>query len=259
MMARRKKGAAPVEEFCRIVRGAHAVLAREDCAETVAEALVDGKGCTPFEGGGRGALCRFAIPGGHGIIRVYRRGGVVRHFLRESYVLANRPLREFRVHRYVEQEGLPVPPLLGVCWRRKGALLGGAIATEEVPALDLGTHVAECAGPHDDLMRACGALVRQMHALGVWHADLQVGNILVAPSEPLLLDFDNAQRKTALSLRSRARNLLRFRRSLEKNGLELGLFEPFCVGYGVDSLPGWLQRAYRAKGKLSDLASGKDA
>src|SRR5690606_2508619 len=63
--------------------------------------------------GGRGGLRRIETPMGPAIVRTYRRGGFLRHFVKETY-LRNRPIKEFRVHLEAHRRGVPVPEVLGV-------------------------------------------------------------------------------------------------------------------------------------------------
>ncbi len=245
--------------FTKMSLQSQRVWAWEEQAETIAEALVDGAGCEAVSEAGRGAVYRFAYPGGHGIVRRYVRGGLVRFILNDAFLLVNRPLREFGLHLRVQQAGLPVPRLLGVCWKRSGALVRGAIATEALPAENLYEFLSGGPASPEEALFQCGGLIRRMHDLHVWHADLQIKNILVGEGGPWLIDFDNAVRRPHLSPLLRARNLLRLRRSIQKNGLPLDYFKPICEGYGVDALPEWLSRIYDVKGRISDLSgiSGK--
>lgn len=229
---------------------------RAEWADCIAAALFDGAGCAAFGPGGRGALRRFAYEGGHGIIRKYRRGGVIRHFLAETYLLDNRAERELAITGYLLEKGLPVPMPLGAYWERRGLFYRGSIATHQLDAAGLCDYLGAHPGTSFEVMRHTGECIRRMHDLGVWHADLQVHNILVTPQQQIyLIDFDKAHRQPNLSNTQRARNLLRFKRSLDKNNLPAELFQPLCEGYGIHSLPAWLARAYRIKAKLSDLAS----
>jgi len=229
-------------------------LVREEWADAVAGALLEGRGCAPAGQGGRGALLRFEYPGGTGLIRRHLRGGVARHILRDAYLLHNRPLRELRLHAALYDEGLAVPQPLGAAWVRRGACFRGAIATAEVDAVDLRARGRSHGAAEAVLLRECGRLIRRMHDLGVAHADLQAGNILVGAEGPYLIDFDKAARRARLGRVQRARNLFRLRRSLEKNGLPADYFRLICEGYGPESLPAWVGHAYRVKGKLADLA-----
>ena len=243
--------------FKKIRREARSALVRADYGEALAGALIEGEGCTPLNSAGRGTVMRFDYGGGVGVVREYLRGGVVRHLLRDAYLMANRPLREFRVHRHVEEAGLSVPELLGVCWEWRGPFVQGAIATGYVEGLDLEHILGEAEELPRELLGRCGVLIREMHDLGVWHADLQVRNILVSEEKPVLIDFDGAVLRRRLSDMQRARNLLRLRRSIEKNGLPLDAFRAVCDGYGDVAFPAWLDRLYRAKASVSDILQGR--
>ncbi|HOV73925.1 MAG TPA: lipopolysaccharide kinase InaA family protein [Candidatus Hydrogenedentes bacterium] len=259
-----------MDGFVFIREGRKTACVCEEGASIVAGALLHNIGCEPAERGGRGRLGRFAWKNGHGLIRTYRRGGLARHLPGDLFFLQNRALRELEIHRFVFANGLSVPEPLGACWHRAGLWFGGAIATREIDAADLAERLEtmtrqgarapdECVAQDDlaELMHSCGRLFRQMHDLGVFHADLHVGNVLVGANGPLILDFDKAFIVPRLSRIQRARNLFRFRRSLEKRGFPPPLFEMVCEGYGPAVLPGWMSRLYRTKGRLSDWASGR--
>ncbi len=238
-------------------RGIQQALVQEQWADVLADALLDGEGCDPVEKFGRGALSRFSYAQGTGLVRRYLRGGIIRFFMRDAYVLVNRPLRELRIHAYLFESGLRVPAPLGACWERRGLLIRGALATHEIAAVDLLAYLKRQPTETDEMLAQCGALIREMHDRDVFHADLQVKNILCAEEGPYLIDFDNARRVRCLTRVQRARNLFRLRRSFEKNGLPLSGFEALMEGYGHAALPVWLGAIYRAKGKLSDRAAGR--
>ena len=261
--------------FVRFVEGRRTALVLEDGGEEIRAALLEGAGCVPLETEGRGRLLRFPYKGGYGLIRTYLRGGVVRHFLKDRYLLDNRPFRELALHSYAYEKGLSVPKPLGVCWERNGPWFRGAIAAIEVDAINLldylrtvGSNSCSTVGQSDrsdtsdrsDLeatLRDCGLLIRRMHDLGIWHADLQLRNILVGVEGPLLIDLDKARVRGSLGSWRRARNLLRLRRSFQKWDLPDVHFQRLCHGYGMEELPALLDRLYRAKGVLSDVLSGR--
>jgi 3-deoxy-D-manno-octulosonic acid kinase len=222
-------------------------------ADSLAAALLDGLGCVSAGEGGRGSLVRFAYPEGAGIIRRYRRGGVLGQVIAEGFVLVNRPLQEFELLCWLFEQELPVPPPLGVMWERRGPVVTGAIATEALNAVNLLDWLQNQPDHPEAVLRDCGALIRCMHDLGVWHADLQVANVLVAENGLYLIDFDKARRIPDLSEFSRMRNLLRFRRSLEKRGFPSKYFDSILDGYGALAQRPWLDRTYRLKGRLSDV------
>lgn len=247
-----------VNHFTQIKRNGKTALVDKQYADVVADALLDGEGCTPLDVGGRGTVLRFAYPGGRGIIRPYRRGGLIRHVMRDTYLLSNRPLHEFKIHLELLKKGLSLPPLLGVTWERRGLFVRGALATHALEAQTLLAWLGDTRAETKRVLHACGATIRKMHELHVWHADLQLGNILIENGTPYLIDFDNARILQNLSPLLRGRNLLRLKRSFEKNNVDLQHFQTLCAGYGIDALPTWLGKLYQAKGKVSDIASRRN-
>ena len=163
--------------------------------------------------------------------------------------------------------GFTAPEPLGAVWERNGIWLRGALATREIEAEDLAHAVRKSGSLPTELLRRTGETLRQMHELGVYHADLNARNILLGRNGVYVIDFDNARDlmcgprghggQNGLSAMACARNLLRLRRSIDKLGLPARVFDLICEGYGTASLPAWLDYLYRWKGVLSDLASGR--
>lgn len=226
--------------------------------ESISAALFGGEGCEAARVGGRGGAQRFHYGDGSGIVRPCRRGGLVRRLIRDSYVFVNRPRREWLAHVFLFERGLRVPEPLGVYWERRGICFRGAVSTREIDgAATLAEYVAKSDDSRKATLEQVGTLVRMMHDFGVFHGDLQVGNILVGPDSPYLIDFGNARRYARLSPLQRARDLLRFRRSLVKNGIARDVYDSICGGYGGFRPPAWLSWGYRLKGTLSDWIAGR--
>ncbi len=245
-----------VDAFVRVDQGRQAALVHPEYREAVSEALLNGAGCEAVETGGRGGMSRFSYDGGTALIRPYRRGGVVRHFLGDVYWFVNRPRRELEVHLEAEARGLSVPKVLGVCWTQSGFRFRGRIATDELDAVDLLEFVRNPSGDHGEVLQQCGRAIREMHDAGILHRDLQVRNILIKEGQPYLIDFDNARTGSVSSLQH-GRNLLRLRRSMEKNHVPGQHFEWLCEGYGGQPFTGWLSLLYRVKGYTSDLLAAR--
>ena len=223
-------------------------LVHPDHQDPVSAALLTGEGCEPTTVKGRTRLMRFPYPDGHGLVRAYTRGGVVRHFLKDTYPFVNRPLLELKILCYLHEKVLPVPLPLGVCWEQTPLGYRGALATQELSALPLVDYLGDTDEDPKEVLAQCGKRIRTMHELGVFHADLQVRNILVSLDGIYLIDFDNARKAQSLGRHQRARNLLRLRRSIEKNRMASHVFDEICAGYGEIQIPAWLSMLYTLRG-----------
>jgi 3-deoxy-D-manno-octulosonic acid kinase len=204
------------------------VMVRADLADTAGSWLVGRPlalpaGSAPLAGG-RGATWRVTLPGGvSAVLRRYRRGGAVARLLGETYLgFVERPFRELVVTEAARQRGVAAPEVLAA--RVEGRVAyGGALVTAEIPgAITLfeALRVAPDGARRQTLATAAGRVVGCMHRAGVWHADLNLTNLLVgavgAP-DVTVLDFDRARLTTGpLRSRARRRNLARLARSLRK-------------------------------------------
>lgn len=204
--------------------------------------------------GGRGEVTQLTVVKDRFVLRKFRRGGIMR-FLGDRY-LRNRAKAEFDLTRKLFEAGLPAPEPAGVAWRRSGIFLRGLLITRWLEGQDLDQFLR--ASADEAILGQVGSLMRRIHDAGVYHADLQVKNVRLTPQGPVLLDFDNARlHARPLPPLLRARNLLRFARSLEKNGLSRHYFVSILAGYGPVQIPRWLQFTYTIKGRLSDALSGR--
>lgn len=246
---------SPPLAFARV---AGAVLRREHAGE-LEEAIRQLDSLEQVAVGGRGVLWRFIYRDGAALIRRYRRGGVAAGLMPRDFILLNRPLAELRTHHYAYRQGLPVAEPLGAVWghpargRREGFYVSREL--QGVSLLDALTQRPENMEP---LLKEAGRVIRAMHDAGVFHGDLNGGNVFVdATDKAYLLDFDKAYVEWPLKAGKRARNLLRFRRSLAKNGHGDEMFERVLAGYGGVEWPLWLDWCYRIRGDLSDRLSGR--
>ena len=174
--------------------------------------------------GGRGAAHRLRLPGGiAAVLRFYRRGGWLARLVRESYVGSMaRPFRELAVTAEARRRGVAAAEVLAA--RVEGWLTyRGAIVTAEVPEA---VPVIEALREATDerrraLATAVARVVADMHRAGVFHADLNLTNLVArgVPAGPdvTILDFDRARvGRAPLRARARERNLRRLARSLRK-------------------------------------------
>ncbi|MCB5362147.1 3-deoxy-D-manno-octulosonic acid kinase [Pusillimonas sp. CC-YST705] len=169
--------------------------------------------------GGRQAAWFVAGPFGEGVLRHYRRGGLVAKVLKEHYFWLGagrtRSFQEFAIMDWMHARALPVPGVIAAaCWRQ-GLVYRAAIIVQRL--LDV-TPVAKKLAHADAVAQA----VRAMHDAGVWHADLNAFNILLDKSgKAWLIDFDRAKHQF-MTRELRQNNLLRLRRSLIKVAGEAG-------------------------------------
>ncbi len=184
---------------------------------------VDGE---PWTRGGRGATWALAVDDGtRAVLRWYRRGGALRHLVRDRYFgWRPRPLTELLTTETARRHGVPAVEVLAVrVDRLGGGFYRGAIVTREIERAETLAEVVlrrpqapERAATIDAVARA----VSTMHDRGVHHRDLNAANILVQRDGDRiavhLIDFDRATIRAAVTPRQRRYALRRLERSLAK-------------------------------------------
>jgi tRNA A-37 threonylcarbamoyl transferase component Bud32 len=205
------------------------VVARDDLRDAVVRALLD---ATPeivdgelLNRAGRGATWAITLAGdGRAVLRWYRRGGVLRHFIRDRYFgWRPRPLAELVLTAEARRRGIAVPEVLGVRVDRVPGGYRGAIVTREIAGAEtLGDVVRR--DPRGDeraaIVAGVARAVRVMHDRGLHHRDLNVGNILLSRARGTVdvhvIDLDRARLRDRVARRARRRALRRLARSLAK-------------------------------------------
>lgn len=172
----------------------------------------------PVMVGGRAAAWFVRAGSFDAVLRHYRRGGLVAKFVQNRYLWSGfektRSSVEFDLLRTLWRAGLPVPRPLGAAAWRHGLTYRAALLTEQIPGAQPLAHAKDAA-----LWKHAGAVIAAMHRFGVWHADLNVFNVLFDPAGKLwLIDFDRG-RLGKLTPGQRAENLSRLLRSLKKLSL----------------------------------------
>ncbi len=221
-------------EFVRVERGRRVALVHPDFIPQVSNALLDGAGAWSSDLAGRVDLLQVSTPTGDVLIREYLRGGMVARFLRDAYVLDNRPRRELEAHSHAWRSGVPTVMPVGAMWINLGLAYRGAYATLRADAVDLLNYLQSHSDPDPALLASCGNAICAMHRAGLYHADLQLKNILVGGREGFIIDFDNA-RVATVTPHMAARNLARLRRSFVKRGLALNTFDAIAEAYHKSS------------------------
>src|SRR4030042_3712376 len=160
------------------------------------------------------------------VLRRYLHGGLLRAVTRDLYALGSRSFRELALTEEIRSAGIPtIRPIGAVHQSSIFPFYRAYLLTLEVPGArnliqffqDIGFHpVGEVLALKRKIIRAAGRLVRQFHDSGLFHADLQLRNLLFADQRVLLIDFDRSCRVQNLSDKMRMKNLLRLNRSLDK-------------------------------------------
>ncbi|MDQ7016309.1 MAG: 3-deoxy-D-manno-octulosonic acid kinase [Gammaproteobacteria bacterium] len=169
---------------------------------------------------GRGAVIFFSWQSKRYVLRHYQRGGLMATLLGDRYffggVQRSRAWREWLLLQELHQLGLPVPQPLAARVIRSGLFYRADLITAQIEGTQT---LGECllqAGLSASLWREVGVVVRRFHDLGVFHADLNLNNILLDNQGAVyLLDFDKGERRR-VKLDWQQANLARLLRSLQK-------------------------------------------
>lgn len=204
------------------------VAARLELAEMtqLLEAVRDGAEPGVEVASGRGGARCVTLPGGKVVfVRQYLRGGFVRFFVRDLYLLRPpRPLIELRATEVARAAGNHVPIVHAVAVEETGPFYRGWIVTSAIEGAQ--SYIDVLAGAdqpaREALLGAAGEAIRGLHDAGVFHPDLTGHNLLVdADGQVAVIDFDRAV-VAAEAPRLARRGMDRFWRSLCKLTRERG-------------------------------------
>lgn len=209
-------------------------------------AFWEARGALTATDAGRGSAWFVAAPGGHWVLRHYRRGGLAARLSPDRYLWCGerrvRAFAEWRLLAELSRRGLPVPRPVAARYRRSGCLYRCDLITERIPeARPLSAWLA-AAALEEGAWRGVGAAVASLHAAGADHADLNAHNVLLDPGGRVsIIDFDRGRLRGPGPWS--ARNLERLHRSLRKiaRGLPAGRFtagnwRSLLEGYGAPAV-----------------------
>ncbi len=233
------------EGYVDIDRGDWRVVApRLELAEMTS--LLDAARAGRLEGeeaaSGRGGALRLVLRGGKVVfVRRYLRGGLVRFFLRDLFLLRPpRPLRELVATEKARAAGCHVPMVHAVAVEESGLFYRGWIVTSAIDgARDfIDVYAEEGEAGRRALLTAAGGAIRGLHDAGVFHPDLTGNNLLVAGDGSVaVIDFDRAVVSTPGTGALARKDCDRFWRSMTKLAAMRGI--------GLDANERrWLDRGY---------------
>jgi hypothetical protein len=133
---------------------------------------------------GRGGVQRR----GELVLRPYRRGGLLRWFVRSTYASPRRFEREWLVHRALWEAGYPTSRPLGYGFRRRGLAFEGVYLSAYVEGVPWPADWPAGQAHLDRLGQGLDALA----AWGLWAPDLNATNVLVTEAGLCLLDWDRS-------------------------------------------------------------------
>ena len=179
------------------------------------------RGALRTQAGGRGGIAIVDTPAGECVLKHYRRGGMVAAVMGDRYLWGGadqtRGFQELRLLGIIADLGLPGPKPVATRYLRHGLFYSADLLTGRIQqASTLAQHLAE--GRLDSaLAAAIGELIARFHRAGIWHADLNAHNVLIAATGLYLIDFDRSEQRTPERAWQQG-NLQRLRRSLIKLG-----------------------------------------
>ncbi len=170
---------------------------------------------------GRGGCWRVQMPTGAAVIKHYRRGGQMAKISFDRYLFTgwerSRSLREWRLLASLHQQKLPVPaPLAAICVRHGRSYRAALITRYIHGAISIDGLIKENISGLPELAFKTGALLARFHQADVYHADINLSNIIKDEQDQLwLLDFDRG-RMITMNTRRRQHSLQRLKRSLKR-------------------------------------------
>ena len=160
------------------------------------------------------------------VFRHYLRGGIIRHISHDRYLFNGyqntRAVAEFDILNLLLKKSLPVPTPAAAQVVKHGLFYEADLLTHKIPdAQDL---VKILQQPQDEAFyQQLGRLIATFHQEGVFHADLNIQNILQDKHGQFwLIDFDRA-RILPPQQKWQERTLARLKRSFEKEQQRFGI------------------------------------
>jgi len=179
-------------------------------------------------GSGRGQALKVKIDGIVGVLRHYKRGGLIAKFRADTYPGAStnmsRAMQEFSLLREMRSVGLSVPEPLAARYVRVRPWQGRFSTYRADILVEWLANTQNLAQKLDQgrlsvaTWLSIGETIAQLHAYGIDHTDLNCHNILIGDDDHVwLVDFDKCSRRSDGKWKDA--NLRRLLRSLRKEHL----------------------------------------
>lgn len=153
------------------------------------------------------------------VLRHYYRGGLIENITKDKYFFfglkKTRAIAEFNLLNMLYREGFAVPKPIAANIIRQGLHYRADLIIERIcGAEDLVAKLEQSSMTQEEWF-ALGQCIAQFHQRGVYHADLNAKNILLAHNKFYLIDFDRGTIKKS-HLNWKQANLNRLLRSFNK-------------------------------------------
>ncbi|HEU4723381.1 MAG TPA: lipopolysaccharide kinase InaA family protein [Gemmatimonadaceae bacterium] len=208
-----------------VVLAAHEEDARRMLAKgSLYDAAASDPGARPLHGRGVAYAIALPVSGTRAVVRHNRHGGVLAPLTRDLFLPPTRAPRELAIAQRLRELGVPTPEVLmyGTSPAPFPFRRADVVTREVDGGRDLSAFMARDVGQsaRTDAWSATCALVRAMNDAGARHHDLNVKNVLLAPSAAglvaWLLDVDRVTFGAPGSAEIAAGNVARLRRSARK-------------------------------------------
>ena len=165
------------------------------------------------------------------VIKQYTRGGLARKFSKDIFWGKLRPLRELKVMEEARLRNIQTAEIMAVIIHKMPVFFYRAhLVSKVIPGgLDLKTYIEKLnqttttrrLSEKRQAIISVARAVRNMHDKGIYHADLNMKNIVIQKKNPglpvsYIIDFDKSTVTNHLSSRNKFKNLFRLNRSADK-------------------------------------------
>ncbi|WP_111978235.1 3-deoxy-D-manno-octulosonic acid kinase [Algibacillus agarilyticus] len=158
------------------------------------------------------------------VLRHYYRGGLIGKILTDAYVFLGlkntRVYREFALLEEMQRLNLPVPIPVAAKISQNFHLYRADIIMQQIPhAQDLSQRLLTDILTDND-WQTIGTTLAKFHNAGIYHADLNIHNIMIDDEKKVwLIDFDRGQKKKIATQWQQA-NMSRLLRSFNKEKMK---------------------------------------
>ncbi len=168
---------------------------------------------------GRGSAWIIKSELGKWVLRHYFRGGLYAKISKDSYLWTGinktRAVKEFKLLLHLQVLDLPSPRPVAAKVIKRGLFYRNDLIMEHIKHDQTFAQYLTEINDDNNIWVRIGAVIKKFHNQGIYHADLNANNILLAGDEVYLIDFDKGKIRTPRSAWQQS-NLNRLKRSIEK-------------------------------------------